>query len=227
VKEFGAELIDVVRRVAQEVVQPKLERSKNSSPRLAAVQQMAPAVQQNSEDQARTAADLAHERICSGLDTLVVDQNGNSMWERINDSTEFQTWLTQVDPYAGVQRGAMLAQATESGPSAGLDFLHGLYERTRSSRSDRTAASADSAGHTPRRNPGREPSFPRSSGHRNRWTGKCRRSNESGQQRVYTQAEIGAFYRDVQRGGYKGRDADKIAIERDIFQAQKSGRVRP
>jgi hypothetical protein len=51
--------------------------------------------------------------------------------------------------------------------------------------------------------------------------------NETGQQRVYTQAEIGAFYRDVQRGAYKGRDADKKAIENDIFLAQKQGRVRP
>jgi len=229
VKEFGADLIDVVRRVAQEVVQPKIRTLEEQfRPVSQAVQQMAPAVQQNSEDQARTAADLAHERICSGLDTLVVDQNGNSMWERINDSTEFQTWLTQVDPYAGVQRGAMLAQAyrNQDLPRVSTFFTGFMKEHAAVAPTGQQQAPTPQG--TP---PAGTPSVSLASlaapGTGIGGPVNAGAPNESGQQRVYTQAEIGAFYRDVQRGGYKGRDADKVAIERDIFQAQKSGRVRP
>jgi hypothetical protein len=42
---------------------------------------------------------------------------------------------------------------------------------------------------------------------------------------TYTEAEIGQFYRDVQSGVFKDNPAEKDRIERDIFAAQRGGRI--
>ena len=43
--------------------------------------------------------------------------------------------------------------------------------------------------------------------------------------KIWTGAEITKFYRDVQRGAYRGRDDEKRALEADLFLAQAEGRV--
>jgi hypothetical protein len=47
----------------------------------------------------------------------------------------------------------------------------------------------------------------------------------SPERRMWTNREIGAFYRDVQRGVFRGRQADKDRIEQDIIDAASEGRV--
>jgi hypothetical protein len=229
VQEYGADLIDVVRRVAQEVVQPKIRTLEEQfRPVAQTVQQLAPQVQQTAESQQKTAADLAHEQMCNALDSAVVDANGNSIWERINESPEFQAWLAQTDPYAGAQRGAMLAQAyrNQDLPRVAAFFTGFMKENAAvaptGQQQTRTPAGANQPG-TPNVSlaslaaPGTGVGGPVNAG----------APNEPGQSRVYTQSEISAFYKDVQKGAYRGRDADRIAIEKDIFNASKTGRIRP
>lgn len=228
-KEFGADLIELVERVADSRVAPKIRTLEEQfRPVAQTVQQMAPMVQQTAENSQKTAADLAHEQMCNGLDQYVVDQNGNSLWERINESPEFQTWLAAKDPYAGLQRGAMLAQAYKSQDLPRVvTFFTGFMKEHAA-----VAPTGQQQAPTPAGQP--QPGTPAVSlaslaapGTGVGGPANAGAPNETGQQRVYTQAEIGAFYRDVHRGAYKGRDADKQAIERDIFNAQKQGRVRP
>jgi hypothetical protein len=229
VKEFGGDLIDVMRRVAREEVVPRVRTLEEQfRPTQQTVQQIAPMVQQTVENSQRTAAELAHERMCNGLDAAVQDGHGNSIWESINQSPDFQAWLDQVDPYSGAKRGAMLVQAYESHdlPRVATFFTGFMKEHAAVAPTGQqqapTPQGTPPAG-TPAVSlaslaaPGTGVGGPVSAG----------APNESGQQRVYTQAEIGAFYRDSQRGAYKGREAERAAIERDIFLAQKSGRVRP
>ena len=81
VKEFGADLIDVVRRVAREEVVPRVRTLEEQfRPTQQTVQQMAPMVSQTAEDSRRTAAQVAHDQMCNGLDAAVTDANGNSVW---------------------------------------------------------------------------------------------------------------------------------------------------
>ncbi len=229
VKEFGPDLIDIVRRVATEVVQPRIRTLEEQfRPTAAAVQQMAPMVQQTAEDSRRTSAQVAHETMCNGLDAAVTDGNGNSIWEAINDHPEFQAWLDQVDPYAGAKRGAMLSQAYGSHdvPRVAAFFTGFMKEHAAVAPTGQQQATAPQG--TPPAGspmvslaslaaPGTGVGGPASAG----------APNESGQQRVYTLAEISAFYRDSQRGVYKNREPERQALEKDIFLAQKSGRVRP
>lgn len=221
--EFGEDLYDFVKRAAQEVVAPQVHSlEERFRPVAQTVQQLAPAVQQNREDTARIGAESAHEKMCNGLDDLAEG------WETVNASPEFHAWLDTVDPYAGAKRGAMLAQAYGSGDVTRVAaFFTGFTKEhaavAPSGQQPQPAAQGTTPGATPNVSlaslaaPGTGIGGPAAAG----------TPNESGQQRVYTSAEIQAFYRDVQRGGYRGREADKQAIEKDIFLAQKQGRVRP
>ena len=222
VTEFGADLYDFVKRTAQEVVTPQVHSlEERFRPTAQIVQQMAPMVQQTAENQQRTTADVAHVRMCDGLDEACAG------WETVNKSPEFQVWLDEVDPYAGAKRGAMLAQAYGSGDvSRVANFFTGFTKEhaavAPTGQQAQTTAQGTNPGATPNVSlaslaaPGTGIGGP---------TGGA--PNESGQQRVYTTAEISAFYRDVQKGAYRARVADKMAIEKDIFLAQKQGRVRP
>lgn len=222
VKEYGADLIDVVRRVAREEVAPRVRTLEEQfRPVAQAVQQMAPTVQQTAQESQQTAADLAHERICNSLDATIPE------WEAINQSTEFQNWLALEDPYAGQQRGAMLAAAyrKQDIPRISLFFTGFMKEHAAVAPA---AQGAPAPTGTPQSGipavtlaslaaPGTGVGGPVNAG----------APNEQPGSRVYTQAEISAFYMDVRKGAYRGRDADRVAIEKDIFNASKTGRVRP
>ena len=223
VTEFGADLYDFVKRAAQEVVAPQVHSlEERFRPVAQTVQNLAPAVQQNAENQARTASEVAHERMCNGLDDLAEG------WESVNNSPEFHAWLDAQDPYAGAKRGAMLAQAYGSGDVTRVAaFFTGFTKEhaavAPSGQQPQPAAQGTNPAATPNVSlaslaaPGTGVGGPQAAG----------TPNESGQHRVYTRSEIATFYEDVRKGAYRGREADKQAIERDIFNAQKQGRLRP
>lgn len=43
--------------------------------------------------------------------------------------------------------------------------------------------------------------------------------------KMYTPQDIKSFFADVQKGKYKGREEERDRIERDIFAAQREGRI--
>lgn len=43
---------------------------------------------------------------------------------------------------------------------------------------------------------------------------------------IFTRAQIATFYADVAAGRYRGKDADKVKLETQIFEAQREGRIR-
>ena len=223
VTEFGADLYDFVKRAAAEVAQPMVHTlEERFRPVAQTVQQLAPAVQQTREDQQRTSADVAHEKMCNGLDDLAAG------WEAVNVLPEFQAWLEEIDPYAGAKRGAMLAQAYGSGDVTRVAHFFTGFQKEHAAVAPSGQQAQPAAQGT---NPGATPNVSLASlaapGTGIGGPGAAGTPNESGQQRVYTQSEIAAFYTDVRKGAYRGRDADKQAIEKDIFLAQKTGRVRP
>ena len=223
VTEFGPDLYDFVKRAAAEVAQPMVHTlEERFRPVAQTVQQMAPALQQTREDQQRTSADVAHEKMCDGLDSLAEG------WEDINKSPEFQQWLTTTDPYAGQVRGAMLASAYRSQDVTRVAAFFTGFQKEHAAVAPTEPQPQPAGQGTP---PGPTPNVSLASlaapGTGIGGPSAAGTPTESGQQRVYTAAEIAAFYRDVQRGGYRGREADKLAIEKDLFLAQKQGRVRP
>ena len=227
VQEYGADLIDVIRRTALETVTPKIRTLEEQfRPVAQTVQQMAPVVQQTMQESQRTSADLAHEQMCNGLDQSVTDANGNSIWEQINSAPEFQSWLEQVDPYAGAKRGAMLAAAYQSRdlPRVAAFFTGFMKEHAAVAPTGQQQTSAP-AGQTQPGTPTVSLASLAAPGTGVGGPVTAGAPNEPGQ-RVYNRSEIAAFYADVQKGGYRGRDAERQAIEKDIFLAGKTGRIR-
>lgn len=47
-----------------------------------------------------------------------------------------------------------------------------------------------------------------------------------GDTKVYTRVDVAKFFDDVRKGVYKGREQERDRIERDIFAAQREGRIR-
>ena len=47
----------------------------------------------------------------------------------------------------------------------------------------------------------------------------------TGSKPSYTTADIAAFYDDIRKGKFKGREDERAKIERDIFAAQAEGRI--
>lgn len=43
---------------------------------------------------------------------------------------------------------------------------------------------------------------------------------------MYTPEDIQKFFNEVRQGKYKGREADRDRIERDIFAAQRENRIQ-
>jgi hypothetical protein len=59
--------------------------------------------------------------------------------------------------------------------------------------------------------------------------GKARTSaqpNAPAEKQIITTADVNAFYDAVRKGYYNGREAEKNALEQELFAAQREGRVR-
>jgi hypothetical protein len=203
VEAYGQELINASQRWAEARFAPLLQDYER---RIAAVeggtQQMAQiSAQRNVEQQ------LAH---------------AVPNWEQVNTDPAFLTWLAQVDPFSGRSRKAMITEAHGAGDAARtIAFFraylneHTAVSPTPGTRLDHTDAQA-SADRLPLESlavPGRgQVAAPAASG--------------APEKRIWTTAQITAFYREKQRGMWRDREADADRVERDIIAASKEGRVR-
>ena len=212
VKAFGADLYDFIQRTAKEAILPQVGQmvSQQVAPMTQQVLQQGAAVQQVAQQQAKTAEELTYTE----LDRLVPD------WEQVNGSAEFGNWLYEQDPYSGARRGDMLAQAFKNGDAPRVaQFFTGF-------RKENAVVSPGSS--TPPAALAATPAVSLASlaapgiGNGGPPTGA---PNEA-DRRIYTAADIAAFYRARQTGQFRGKEAEAAAMERDIFKAQKEGRVR-
>lgn len=149
--------------------------------------------------------------------TALTEQIPN--WQHINSDQKFITWLQDLDIYSGQTRNTMLQQAFENNDAARvLAFFKGYLNEATATAAPSTPATAPAA-------PAKTmpvdslvaPGSPRSTG------GTAPASQ--GNTQIWTQAQISAFYRDVQKGAYKGRESEKAKIERDIIAAVSERRI--
>ena len=206
-----------------ETVAPKIRTLEEQfRPVAQTVQQMAPVVQQTQQESQKTAIDLAHEKFYNGLDGAV------SNWEQINAAPEFLAWLEQVDPYAGAQRGVMLAAAyRDHDLPRVVAFFTGFTKEHAAVAPTGQQPTPTPAGQTQPGTPQVSLASLAAPGTGVGGPNNAGAPNESGQPRGFTVREVSAFYDDVRKGVYRGREPDKIAIERQIFAAQKAGQIRP
>ena len=158
----------------------------------------------------------AAQSVEQSLDRAVPD------WQQINVDPAFITWLGQIDPFSGHTRKAMITDAHTRGDAARtIAFFQAfkneqtLVNPPRGTQPDQTGGSSPPADRLPLETlaaPGRGPTTPPAPG--------------APERRIWNGAEITQFYRNKQRGQFRGREADADRIEADIIAASREGRVR-
>jgi hypothetical protein len=201
-EEYG-ESIDVMRRVSREEVAPVLQKMGQIEQLLQQLQtNVVPQVQNLTHRQAMS----AEQQFWSGLTEVVPN------WRDVNNDPDFQSWLLDVDPFTGVTRQTILEDAQKN-----LDVrrISKFFTTWLEMNGQATAAQ-----NTQRRAPASElekqvtPGRPRSGS-----------TPSGGKAKVYSPTDIENFFADVRKGKYRGKEAERDRIERDIFSAQKDGRI--
>lgn len=206
VAEYGADLVDLMRRVATETVGPQIDR------RLQPVTQQVEKSMKAADAAAKGAVEIAQEKVHVLLDSQVPN------WLELNKDENFLAWLDQVDPYAGVNRGALLQQAynRHDGPRVVAFFKGFLNENA----TVMPPALPTSVPETPAKNledlvaPGTVRA------------GSTAGAQDGASKRNWTRADIAKFYRDKSDGKYDKAQKRAEALEEDIFAAQREGRIR-
>lgn len=201
VSEYG-DSIDVMRRVSREELTPVAQRIAKIEKML---EQMQTSVVPKLETVAKQQAVSAEQRFWADLAVAVPN------WRDVNDSKEFQAWLLETDPLSGHTRQAYLEQAQNALDVGRVaQFFNvwlGTTGTTNAAQSNRRTVSSELEKQVA---PGRA----RGAG-----------AQSKGQAKQYTAEDIRQFFKDSASGKYKGREAERDRIERDIFLAQKEGRI--
>lgn len=144
-------------------------------------------------------------------------------WSQINQHPEFSRWLDLRDPISGNIRRVLLNGAFQAANAARVVAIFNGFVaenaalRPASQAPQLTAPGQPAPGRQPVVNletlaaPGRARSTP---------------AGAAAEKPVYSRADIDAFYRDVRRNVYAGRENEKLAREIDIYAAQREGRVQ-
>jgi hypothetical protein len=148
----------------------------------------------------------AENTFWSELSAIVPD------WREINANQGFHSWLLEVDPLSGMNRQVYLDAAQGQ-----LDaYRVGEFFRTWQSSNGNSAAQQT-------RNVTATQLEKQIAPGRGRTTASA--STTGNDAKAYSRTDIAKFFDDVRKGVYKGKEQERDRIERDIFAAQREGRI--
>lgn len=218
IEDYGADLIDVIKRAAQEAVVPLL---KPIAETVGQVQARVETAETETSKQFLT-------RMHSSMDSAVPG------WQELNKDPNFIAWTKRPDVYSGLNRQELLQRAWYAGDSNRVAaFFQGYLAEE--AATDPAAAAArqqagiGQAGHAAQPPaPGNQaPPSPRVTLEQLAAPGRARAAAPAPAGKpVWTAEGIAAFYQDVARGVFRGRDAERIATEADLMAAQREGRIQ-
>lgn len=200
VTDYGEEFVDVVQRASLDALDPYVQKLEA---KIAKFEQMMGGMVQQTTATARQQLykDLAGEV---------------PKWQEINNSGEFYAWLDQEDPYVGMPRQALLNQAFERNDTARvIAFFKGFLRDSGASSEPEQGTPTPTAGRADLRtmvSPGK--------------TRSNTTTPSKSEGKIWSQQDIAVFYSDVINGKYRGDDARKMSIEREIVTAINEGRIR-
>lgn len=200
VEEYG-ESLDVMRKVTREelgAVAQRIAQMEN------ALRQMHTSVVPQVQAVAQRQQMTSEQQFWSDLTRLAPN------WRNVNDNDQFQNWLLQADPLTGITRQTYLEDAQRNLDAGRVaNFFRSWLETTgqaQNAQSSRVSSSELEKQVAPGRS---------------KTTGAPTSSNT----KTYTPADIQKFFSDVRQGKFKGREAERDRIERDIFAAQRENRI--
>lgn len=202
VEEYG-DSIDVMRRAAREEASAAHREIAELKKVIAQLQaNIVPKVESVAQRQALN----AEQMFWSDLTAQVPD------WREINADQQFHSWLLEVDPLAGVPRQTFLDAAQGQLDAARVAGFFKTWQSLNGNSAAQQTRNAAASQLEKQIAPGRG-----------------RTSNATttaGETKVYTRGDVSKFFDDVRKGLYKGREQERDRIERDIFAAQREGRIR-
>jgi len=201
IEDYG-DSIDVMRRVFREEMSSK---DAEISELKQLVRQMQGTVVPRVHELSQNYAVSNEQRFWSDLQAAVPD------WQDINANKEFQSWLLEVDPLTGVTRQTYLDDAQRNLDVRRVVNFFSAWKGNTGGYDARTDRAAQSASELERQvSPGR---------------GRSGGAKPQGEAKTYTPEDIRKFFTDVQKGKYRGKEAERDRLERDIFAAQREGRI--
>lgn len=200
VEEYG-DSIDIMRKVYREEISGQQQRINQLEQLLRQMQAtVVPQVHQLSSNQAAS----NEQRFWSDLQTAVPD------WQDVNANRDFQSWLLEVDPLTGINRQTYLDDAQRSLDARRVASFFQTWKGLSGVPDAHNHREAQTSQLEKQVAPGR---------------GRSGGAKPAGEPRTYTGEDIKKFFADVQKGKYKGRETERDRIERDIFAAQREGRI--
>lgn len=204
---FGEDMVDFARRVTREEMTPVMQALSQMQRQLEQLGTLAPAVQQVATNQQAS----AEEKFFAQLTASVPD------WADVNDSSQFHNWLLTPDEMTGITRQTYLEDARNNLDLRRVVSVFNTWKRE-------TGVAPSAAQPQPAAKPSNVSRLEKqiAPGRTNAATAAPSPKAE----RNWSPADIAKFYEDRRTGKYKGREAEASATERDIFQAQRDGRIR-
>lgn len=199
--EYG-ESIDVMRRVSREEVTHVMQK-------MGQIEQLLNQMQSSVVPQVQS---LTHKQAMSTEQQFWSDLSGAvPNWRDINNDPDFQTWLLDVDPFTGSPRQTLLEDAQRNFDVRRIsNFFNTWSSNTGQVNAAQNSQRKSSSELEKQVAPGRSRSAAAPTG---------------GNSRTYAPSDIEEFFSDVRKGKYKGREEERSRVERDIFAAQRDGRI--
>ena len=199
---FGAPLIDFTRKLVTDEMAPVVGALQALRKEIAALKGLTPVV----DDLVTTQRGTSEEKFFRSIEAQVPD------WKTVNGNAKFHEWLLATDPMTGITRQSFLEDAQSSFNADRAVNIFRAWQRETGSVSAPAAATPNPAKNELELQvaPGRPTATPAPS---------------PTQGKIWTRTDITAFYDDVRRGAYRDRAAEKAATERDLFLAQREGRM--
>lgn len=202
-ENMGPEMVDFVRRAAQEV----------AGGRIAELEQQVQSLQSKLGSTAQHLETDARGRMHNLLNEKLPN------WNEINHDADFHAWLALQDPFSGVTRKKLLsdAYAANQGPRV-LSIFEGFVSETAAYRPPAPTDRQPAPTEQPQRPTLEELAAP----------GRARTAaapTAPAEKQIIRTSDINAFYANVRRGAYKGREELKQQHEAELSAAMREGRV--
>jgi hypothetical protein len=207
IDDYGPDLIAIMKKAAQEVLSGEIDSLRADFGQL----------RQTLGKVSTTAQESARDTLLRSLTSEVPG------WKEQNTDPDFIAWLGQLDLYSGLVRQQLLTEAFESNNTERVIAIFKGYQAEHAGEqkgAQTTVPEGGKAKATPQPQVNMDTLVA---------PGKSQPAGSSGAQgegQFFTQAEIAAFYRDVQAGKYKGKDKERLEIEKAIFSAVNENRIR-
>ena len=200
VEEYG-DSIGVMRRAAKEEVAAANARVASLEQTVRQLQaSVVPQVNQISQRQAQNSEQSFWAELSSKV----------PQWNDINGNEDFQSWLLEIDPLTGISRQVYLEDAQNNLDANRVAQFFNSWPGANSVPVAQTNRKASSEELEKQVAPGR---------------GRSASNAVPSEGQTYSPADIEQFFANVRKGKYRGREEERGRIERDIFAAQREGRI--